>query len=208
MTNLERSSYGTPLSDRIEIIYSKYYEERALDKANMIEALADEVVNGFSKILNDDFDVYLDFFKIASLVDSYYLDVIRYKEYHFDSEAESDCYSEEWTASVHKRLVSQSKVAALSIKWLLKYKPIQIHPMQTHEPSKKDVQLMLSVNEQLAMMYTFKILNVKSDEVEHSLLKDLEYHMRYRAYDEKHFFIIYKQMMGMDNAKTIHSKEK
>lgn len=199
---------GVPLSDRVEMIYSKYYNERVWEKVNMLEALADMVVDGFSIVLNDNYDVYLDFYKITSLVESYYLDVIEYKELYFFSLFEKDNYSEKWMASVHKRLVSHRKVAALSIKWILKYQPIQIHPELIHTPSKEHIRLMLSVNEVFAMMHTFKILKVKIEWVEYSLLRELDSHMRYNVYDEKHFFIIYEKLMELVDANNLYLVQK
>lgn len=185
-----------PLSNRIEYIYENYYTERAIEKyvylTEEIHCFVDEL--GFS----NDFTYYLEDFKVNALVNSYYLDVIRYKEYHFNpkkddgSILEIDVTSEEWIKQVHSKYIHPNKVAALTTKWLLRYSPFQIHNMddEKYKPTQDEEALILQANALFCINHLSRILNIAVKDIPLGIIKDLKYHFQYRNLDERHFFLI------------------
>lgn len=100
----------------------------------------------------------LDYLQLGEAIRSYFLDVIKYKEYHFDpkdpdqisdpdlartvrsylqkfgvaSASELDHLSAEWTELVHMTVnLSETKVAAYTAKWLLRNRPISVLSTKT-----------------------------------------------------------------------------
>jgi len=124
-----------PISRRISDIYKGYYEEKARGKYDCLVNHAKEYVDALS--LNDNFSHFIDPFRFYALVRSYYLDVIRYKEYHFDKKRRDgdpddsiDCYSKEWSEYVHKKLISKDKAASLKANWIINHYGLKVHSLE------------------------------------------------------------------------------
>lgn len=185
-----------PLSKKVEEIFSNYYYEKSHEMVNFIRIQSQEILGKID--LSDEFDAYRDMHTIITLVDSYYLDVIRYKEYHFDGLEDSN--SDDWLQSIHlKKFISNNKSASLCSKWILKFQPIQIHTSDPdYQPTKDETKLILSVNSYLAISCSLAILKIdprKNKNIQ-PLLDEIVYHMMYRQFDEKHFFLVYGQLSG------------
>jgi hypothetical protein len=134
------------VSRRITAIYQRYYEERERQRFENLYKIFDTMA-AFVDAAELGATLDIDYFCLAEVVRSYFLDAIRYKEYHFDPKVASeypavltklaelglerledvDPLSAEWTELVHTTVnINASKVAAYTAKWILRHKPITV----------------------------------------------------------------------------------
>ncbi|MDI9334731.1 MAG: hypothetical protein QM533_10185 [Cytophagales bacterium] len=187
-------------SQRVELILNQFYKKRIREKklslVSLLKAYAD------SKDGLDGFISSLDIIAVDQLCKSYYIDVVKYKEYHLSPEnsnpsSKLEPFSDEWTRALHneksgKRL-RLSKVAAFTAKWILKYKPINLEVEDNISPGSIDPKkrrLAASLNEDFALAHTFQLMNLDTSKIPDTVLADMIYHYRYRSFDERHFFIM------------------
>jgi hypothetical protein len=191
---------NSQISGRIKNIYSRYYQARAQDKFSYIIKHIDQFADSYE--LNDTYCLSFLDITIKALVESYFLDVIRYKEYHFSPAGfpEYTGDSDSWCESIHNKKISESKVAAYTAKWLLKYSPLVVLPdsEDRYTISPEDLKKILSINAVFCLDHIRKILSGKgkcpkllSDE---SIISELIYTFRFRNFDERHFFSILRLM--------------
>jgi hypothetical protein len=174
------------ISERISYIFSKFYFERAEKRFIHLLKFAHHFMKQFN---TDGYGYYVDEARLSKCVDSYFLDVIRYKEYHFTSDGQAEINSEAWYDVIHRqKKINDSKVAALTAKWLLKSCPIAL--IKTSADCKSILSDELChINQLWALncaLYAllkddFKYLN-KSD------FEDLFYDFKYRVFDERAYF--------------------
>jgi hypothetical protein len=172
------------ISRRIISIFEKHYMERAEDRIVVVTLFA----HAFLASL--DYDVegyYFDDAKVIKAVESYFLDVIKYKEYHFDGPANTDVFSDVWTEYVHvEKKINDSKVAAFSAKWLLKASPIYV-------VQKKGIviadDLFCHINELFVLnCVLYALLQDDYNLVDEDEYKKLFYDFKYRNLDERAYF--------------------
>jgi hypothetical protein len=199
-----KSAENSPISYRIKHIYDNYYGRRAIEKFSHICRQCDEFCNGLD--FDDKFQAYYADFTIRAMVESYYLDVIRYKEYHFNPSGREEYNPGEprdWIEAVHHKKISKNKVAAYSAKWLLHYSPITIIPDEDHEVLANEQQKILNVNAMFCIVTIRNILAGESSTISEHFMKeeiiaDMVYHFRFRTFDERHFFMVldpFREMM-------------
>ena len=155
-----------PISKRVEEIFSTYYLEKSKSKETFIRKNAALAVDELEKKgLGNNFDAYIDDYLISSLVDSYFLDVIRYKEYHFNNN-DIGADDKKWVVRIHSKRIAQNKAASLSSKWILKYKPIQIHPVRgySNQITLKERSIILKSNSFLAIHCAMMMLDINPGE--------------------------------------------
>lgn len=184
-----------PISERIGYIYKKFYATRAEDRSVKMAQLADAFVKGLG--LEQSCDVRIDFEKIIKLVDSYFLDVIRYKEYHFTANKHFDLDHNcgQWAETIHKKLINDSKVASFVAKWILMAKPIYLFPKDDKQDlSFQDEEIRVAVNELFAITNVLDALKINRNEVSEKDIDDLLYHFRFRPYNERDFFLIFETL--------------
>lgn len=163
----------------------------------------------------------IDLFSLGEVVRSYFLDAIRYKEYHFDPRdiAESslvktkladhkleslhdlDPLSPLWTELVHTTAnINSSKVAAYTVKWILRHKPISVISTMPDlagadiEPRSSDIPNLIpylnSINENYALQCALFALEIEAGRVSRNKLEELLYCLKFRAFDESSYFMI------------------
>lgn len=138
------------VSSRAERIFEKHYSLRQPARFKNLYTVFDRLA-AYVDALEMGVQLSLDYMALAEIVRSYFYDVIRYKEYHFDPEMLSpegeinpqvrekleslgkdsleaiDPLSKEWTELVHETVnINASKVASYTAKWILRYKPITV----------------------------------------------------------------------------------
>lgn len=191
-------------SRRIETILNKYYSTRIKDKASSLISEIEAYVD--SKDGLDNFTADLNVVDVEALCYSYFIDVARYKEYHLCPDDVKrgqplSPFTEEWAEKLHdeekgKRL-KFSKVAALTSKWLLRYKPITIELIDGVLPQSippEERRIATSINQDFALLHGLSLLEIDPSKVPHQLLMDMYYHLRYRSFDERHFFMIFEEI--------------
>lgn len=190
-------------SKRIEQIIQDYYENRIQQKTNGLLKELKSYID--SKPDLENFEASIDIVAVDTLCYSYFIDIIKYKEYHISPNDKSlNAYSPEWVRGLHheddkigKRL-KFSKVAAFTAKWLLKYKPISVEIIDGILPqdiSPEERRIAASINEDFALLHSLQLLEVDSNKIEDSILMDMVYHFRYRSFDERHFFVLYENIV-------------
>ena len=195
---------STQISLRIKHIYHRFYADRAEDKFVHMCGFINEYLNNYT-ILNDDFSSFYSQKTIGALVDSYYLDVIRYKEYHFNPKGNTefdfakDGGDARWAESVHSKYISHNKVIAFTAKWFMKYKPVTITHPKSKDPTSEEFSHMDGLNSNICIALVRDMVRTAGCSEDQfndmKLMSDLAYHLRYRSYDERHFFMIFQQLI-------------
>lgn len=190
-----------PVSPRIDRIFKDFYKDAAVERYLLLVKMAQEFV-GQLDILSG-CNVYISDLKILKAVDSYFLDVIRYKEYHFQtemgdaasrtesekSERENAFYGKEWAHKVHVgKLINDSKVAAFLAKWLLKASPIYIVPDDSEKLSEDQKSVLICANELFALTCALYALRIDIKDISPEDIDDILYNFRFRAFDERAYF--------------------
>lgn len=184
------------VSSRARYIFKHFYSEKARRRFDELVQFSTKFLQG----LPFKCSVYrqVDRVKMSALVESYFLDVIRFKEYHFNPKngSGSDILSHQWLASVHQeKNINPAKVAAFTAKWLLSYKPIIIIPENDDDLGNEDRELINSAAAQLALIFSLSLISISVDVVGKRLSDRLMYHFRFRPYDERSFFIIFESLL-------------
>lgn len=153
------------VSRRTKVIYDRFYADREAQRFSTLYQVYEKLAS-YVEASNLGARIEIDYLCLGEIVRSYFLDTIRYKEYHFDpknvediddkklstevadalkefgvsSLDQLDPLSAEWTELVHRSVnINASKVAAYTAKWILKYKPISVLRVLSdtnHIPSK------------------------------------------------------------------------
>jgi hypothetical protein len=192
----------SPVSDRIRAIFIRYYEKAAFERFDRLRDFAQTYLD--VAFPADSYDTHIDILKLSALVDSYFLDEIRFKEYHFvgRGSASGEKFNDDaffgagYADAVHKdKHLSASKIAAFTAKWILKYAPLTIVPhSEPDNLSDDDKDRVLAANARLALGFALQCANRRSGDFESALIADIIYHFRYRDYDERSFILIFEQM--------------
>ena len=204
-----------PISLRIQQIYSDYYAEQADKRFCRLSLIAINFLKEL-KILDHMYEFHIDEAKLDHAVLSYFLDVIRYKEYHFNPKSQEnidsvDVYSKKWSSIIHNKFLNDSKVGSFTVKWILKSSPINLVLKNTdYDPSDDEMKIATTVNERFAVICLMECLNLRFiPPKEH---RSLMYDFRYRNYDEKIYFKRYDSLQKLyggyhlDNAKSNNLK--
>jgi hypothetical protein len=183
-------------SERVEAIFDKFYKSEAIKKANSLHSHVLQYLTAISDL--EMFEASLKEFCIKRLTDAYFIDVIRYKEYHLSPKSvdgvKHGSMTEPWTAALHNQetgsKINDPKIAALTVKWLLRYQPISLKGLLPYEDIPETALRKAEfINESFALAHASSVLKVSG--LSEKLVGDLLYHFKYRPYDERHFFIIF-----------------
>jgi hypothetical protein len=185
-----------PISSRVQFLYKEYYYNKAKMRHDFFCRYTEKFLE---KIPFEDNLLYsVDTIKMSALIDSYFLDVIRFKEYHFNTplSEEHDPFSQAQTASIHcEKLISLSKVAAYTAKWLLKYSPIFIQPSQNVQLSSEEQNIVCAAPAILALNLSLRSMGVDIEALDKAIYKNLIYHFRFRNFDERAAFLYFDLIM-------------
>jgi hypothetical protein len=199
------------VSKRVAAIYEKFYREREEIRAQNLYLLFDEMAKAV-EAAGHDYRLHIDFMRLGELVRSYFLDVIRYKEYHFDPDRNSsefssvakslgieseealtgiDPLSSEWTELVHSTAnINRSKVASYTAKWILAYKPVSLLNVGSEITPLPGSIFLSSINEYYALNCALFALEIPAASVQDSKIDEIIYSFRFRKYDEAAYFMI------------------
>jgi hypothetical protein len=196
------------VSQRVAAIYKKYYEDREARRAQNLYAIY-EVMADAVESANEEYRLEMDYQRLGELVRSYFLDAIRYKEYHFDPDIDSEKFphkikelgldglsgisplSDAWTELVHSTAnINKSKVASYTVKWILAYKPITVVNLSSSVSSAQTNVFLSSINEYYAINCAFFTLGIEASKVDPKKFDELVYSFRFRKFDESAYFMI------------------
>jgi hypothetical protein len=183
------------ISERISYIFSKCYKDRAEKRFVQLLKFAHHSMEQYQP---DGYKYYIDEARLVKCIDSYFLDVIRYKEYHFTADEKVDINSDEWIVEIHcNKKINDSKVAAFIAKWLLKSCPISI--INTSE----NQDLLLSddlchINQLFALNCAlYALLKEDYKYLSKDEYEDLFYDFKYRIFDERAYFSRFELILRM-----------
>jgi hypothetical protein len=175
-----------PISEKYERVFAKYYFETArqrfVDLSTYLEVFCNEI--DFKQKLV----IAVDHIKVNAFITSYYLDIIRFKEYHFNTETISKSNHEK---ALHTKLVSQTKAAAFTLKWMLKYQPLVAYakdPFDLVDHEKIFLEYLPFV---VALNFSIRTLGIQPHALPHDTYQDLLYHLRFRPYEERGFMLYF-----------------
>jgi len=198
------------ISNRIRRIYKDYYAKKA--KARF-ESLV-EYSQYFLKSLPIAEKAFcrVDLQKMSALIDSYFLDVIRFKDYHFrpsEDVSDEDVFSVVWNNLVHRdKYLSPSKVAAFEAKWILKYSPLIIIPQNDADFTDEDRIVLCSANALLAFQFSLTSMGLNPEDVDEDIARNMIYHFRFRHFDDRAFILQYDTLLKLAEVKGIVPYEK
>lgn len=201
---------GQSISKRTDYIFNEFYKDECRAK---YERTVKEINSWMqkAKIDKEKFETNVSHARLYASMHSYYLDVIRYKEYHFDAKDIADFFSPEYMKFIHEsRQLNPPKVAALTTKWLLKAKPLILEARpKVNEISQNERSMLVSANEQFIVNHALQLMditfaNTKIDDRK-LLVKDLSeilYHLLFRDTDDRNliltFSVLYRKYKGDD----------
>lgn len=207
---------------RVTDIYEKHYASKAKDQREYLVRMAysflqpkasleelgwlERIIEKFSGTVPPDYfpedchvTAMISPFHVERLVRAYWIDIIRYKEYHYNP-ANPDVDYAKYADEIHNggdmRRLGHDKIAAYLVKWILKSQPIQVdlgEMTDTKDPKLND--LIWYVNCYFALVIACDQLKVNLASLDASLRSDLLYHFRFRPYDESAFTHIFKSLM-------------
>lgn len=157
-------------------IVSLVHDDRVRDRVECMGKVADELVTAITD-LPDTNCIFLNVALLTSAVRSYFIDVERYKNFHDIS------------------LVDRSKVSSYSVKWILKYKPIQFkidNPDEFYNPA------LLALNEHFALKWGLATSKIDAKNLKPEILDEILYTFQYRNVDESNLTLIFKSLGGSD----------
>jgi hypothetical protein len=199
------------VSKRVQVIYERHYADREEQRFENLYLIFDTLA-AYVEASNFGAKLEIDYLALAEIIRSYFLDTIRYKEYHFDPKCEPDSealaklgtasiedidpLSSAWTELVHSKVnINASKVAAYTVKWILRYKPISVICTRTDEVERQpSIELshpfLVNINELYALHCAFLALDVDANKISKQKIDELIYCFRFRAFDESAYFMI------------------
>ena len=193
-----------PISDRYAWIFKEYYGEKAADRFDFVARYASE----FGSVLpfREKVDTSIDFLAIDAFVTSYFLDVIKFKEYHFysnglyaDRDGEHDCNlpTKEFDKKIHEgKLLNSSKVGAFTAKWLLKYHPLLVTQKPDAEVELYERRHIQNIPFIVACNIALRAMGIEPDEVPSDLYRSLVYHLRFRTYEDRSMIMYFELLVA------------
>jgi hypothetical protein len=153
-----------------------------------------------SKIsIGNEFVYSVDHERLSKTIDSYFLDVIKYKEYHFNADID-DIYSEAWCKEVHEEhKINDSKVAAFTAKWLLKAAPISIIPRNISSSIRRsENDNLCHINERFALdCALYALFRDSYLDLDDNSYESLYYDFKYRNFDERAYFSRFSLLLNL-----------
>lgn len=177
------------ISERIDRIFHEKYKERCERRFENLSFIFGALAKSV-KSKDPNLEVYIDYHKLSELIRSYFIDVIRYKEYHFNGKPGVDPFSKEWVDQVHKKNINASKVAALTCKWILGYKPIVVVSKASPGTISPVSNVIANINEHFAFNVALYALGVDIADVPDERIEEIIYNFRFRRFEEGAYFMI------------------
>lgn len=182
--------FRRPISTRIQYIYKKHYEKKAQDRYKFLLLNAQKFCKGSG--LPDSVAFQVLEIKIRALVKSYFLDVVKFKEYHFEAAVENKLgkiHSDEWIDAVHgEKQINHSKVAAFTMKWVMKHSPLAFWNTTDELLTFEQENWVNTANARFAISAAYKLIEKDLYHTDDAYLKRLMYHLMYRSIDERSLF--------------------
>jgi hypothetical protein len=203
---------SSKISDRVSNIFKTYYPAKLNNKSLNLEMNAGSYVAGLFQ--GHEGQYHISSSKILRLCQSYYLDIIRYKEYHMSPKIKEgialpEPYSKEWAELIHHEKlgskINPPKIAAFTSKWFLKSLPIYIIPKDT--PKEKLEKQIFAINEQFLVKHVCDLMKIDIQVLDPSEIKNLIYAMKFRNFDEAAYILIYTALWDKHGDKTRLSED-
>ncbi|MFV0410177.1 MAG: hypothetical protein ACK5LJ_10930 [Paracoccus sp. (in: a-proteobacteria)] len=209
-------------SRRYTAIFKDYYEKKSQEQIRYLDDMAElflfpesalenkkgrwakawDYVSSKPKVRDyfssDSIGAYACPFHLVNISKAYFIDIIRYKEYHYNPEEENIPY-EEYAKAIHggekPRRLDADKRAAFLIKWILKTQPIQVELSKDADLDSYDNQNQVwYVNEHFSLFVLWQTIGVKEKKVPEKEQLALLHQFRYRPYDENIFSLTFKKI--------------
>lgn len=211
-------STRTRPSDKYQVIYKTYYSERYDDRYAQLRETFDRLVyptlvikknsgwgkvkSLFSKDISDLFsendEVFAEINPLLAeqVVKAYLIDLIRYKEYHYNPR-DANLKFDDYAKAIHQdseeaRRLDRDKATAFLVKWILKIKPIQITLGKDFD-FKNDtlVNKVNYINTDFALMIAANMLRIDFSQVPSKQRIMLRHQFQYRPFDENIFSMLF-----------------
>ena len=182
-----------PISERYKYLYSEFYYEKARERfAKLVEYLDvyRDQIDFKQKLFTE-----VDLVKVDAFVTSYYLDVIRFKEYHFNAGGETE-FSSARDIEIHgKKLLSKTKVGSFTTKWLLRYQPLVTVARDPSNLDENERTYLEFAPFAVALNFSLRAMDVKPRSLPLDLHRNIMYHLRFRSFDDRTFILYYDLLL-------------
>lgn len=168
----------------------QYYEEKSKDRYQLLTLNAEKFCA--NQNLPDTVRYVVQKIKIRALVKSYFLDVIKYKEYHFEPTFSNKIlamHTEDWMRAVHaQKEINHSKIFSFTVKWIMKHSPLAFWSASGDPLSIEDEARINSANARFAISMAFLLIGRSMYSIDRERISRLSYHLMYRMVDERSLF--------------------
>lgn len=194
------------ISERYSRLFKEFYADKAKDRFDYVLRYADF----YSKTLpyKNKVNCIIDPLSVDAYVTSYFLDVIKFKEYHFREHLDpSFDYSDVETSFQHpdttvaefvmhrKKMINASKVGAFTGKWLLKYRPVVVMPKDGCGFDIFERRHIQNAPFVFTANVTLRSMGIDPDELPTAIYKSLMYHLRYREYEDRNVMLYFELLV-------------
>ena len=190
-----------PISDRYERLFREFYADKARDRFDFVIAYSLQFVECLP--FKDKVDCKIDRISVDAFITSYFLDVIKFKEYHFREktglefvDAVPNFKDRETTQSEYvmhrKKMLNSNKVGAFTAKWLLKYRAISILPREGESLDLFERRHVQNAPFWLAANISLRSMDIEPTNVPERLYRNLIYHLRFREFDDRSMMLYFE----------------
>ena len=182
--------YKRPISTRIQHALTFHYDEKSKERYRSFVLNAEKFCS--NQELPDNVSYKVQKIKLRALVKSYFLDVIKYKEYHFEPDLPNKTlalHGKDWMRAVHaEKEINHSKIFAFTVKWVMKHAPLSFWVDSDQLLSVEDEARINSANARFALHMAFLLIGKSMYSVDRGHISRLTYHLMYRTIDERSMF--------------------
>lgn len=180
-----------PISQNYERIFNEYYLEKARRRFKSIYSYSGLFLDEYptkEKVLSG-----IDVIKLENFIKSYFLDVIKFKEYHFSIPSHVPVGSPEAQKIIHcDKMLNASKVGAFTAKWIVKNSPIYMVPAPGVRLDKNERHEISVAPYILAANITLRTMGMATPELPSPFYNKLIYHLRFRGVDDRSLILYFE----------------
>lgn len=191
------------VSARIASIFREFYRKEASDKLTHLSEEMELFVSSLS-LDPDRITASIEKHILKQIIFSYFLDVIKYKEYHFNprvkpGEDPLEPLSKLFTTAVHRqhedrtrdKILNRPKAAAFTAKWILRYMPIAISVKEGIDLTVDENWNMTHANEMFAFDHGLALMGRDTTLLQRETIDDVLYHFKYRPTDDRSLILAF-----------------
>jgi hypothetical protein len=186
-----------PISDRYQYLYANFYYDKARERYDNLVQYAESYIENID--FNDKLFSCVDTIKVDAFITSYFLDVMRFKEYHFQPSVDGLAGYERDKCVHAEKLLNSGKVGAFTTKWLIKYSPVVLIPKEGLGLNHVEQTFLAFAPFAIALNFSLRLMDINPRDVPVDIHRDILYHIRFRGFDDRSFMLYYNLLVRYFN---------